>query len=579
MARRWKRGIRFKLCCSYMALVMLPAIMTGVLLYAQTLGNIRNRIDTSLTKEMTEQANEIWRRKAEMEEAVQNFSTLSEIVQYVNGLYFDESELIIAYNQRVRAAFSWFDFTFSDSVRTNFFIGGELITEDTHFHSSQTYAQEPWFAQASEQVAENGLFWETAHIARSYRYARGSGKSVFSCFVTSPLMMDVMMELEVEADELLRKKPQYACLRADTMEAIVSDTHDPIRLDAQIVAQAQTSLTQTAIDGEEVLLRAVPLESLACILLHWTPMQSLTRETGASMRLFFGILVPMAVLLFVMTWILSGSMSRRIMRITGAVESMYRGNYDIQLPVDSSDELGVLSWHMNEMATRLDNLLNKVLLAEMSAKDAELKALQSQINPHFIYNTLETFCMMAELGDNERLSEGIAEMGELMRYNLSGKRESTLRDEIRNVRLYSELQNLVNNDRIALKTEYDPELEEMPMPKLLLQPMVENAILHGMEPRKPLHIFLSVRKEEDGVLIRVRNDGKPIEPERLRHINDVLGRTAADPLETFDDCLALSNISRRLKLLYDARARVDVLSGAFGTEILIRIPYDGGKEA
>ena len=91
MARRWKRGIRFKLCCSYMALVMLPAIMTGVLLYAQTLGNIRNRIDTSLTKEMTEQANEIWRRKAEMEEAVQNFSTLSEIVQYVNGLYFDES--------------------------------------------------------------------------------------------------------------------------------------------------------------------------------------------------------------------------------------------------------------------------------------------------------------------------------------------------------------------------------------------------------------------------------------------------------------------------------------------------------
>lgn len=579
MRSRWRRGIRFKLCCSYMAMVLVPAIMTGVLLYTQTIGNIRSQIDQELKLEITQQANDIRRKKAEMEEAAQNFSTLSEIVQYANGLYFDESELIIAYNQRVRAAFSWFDFTFSDSVRTNFFIGGELITEDTHFHASKAYVDEPWFQQASARVAESGLYWESAHVARSYQYAKGSGKRVFSCFVTSPLMLNVIMELEVGADELLEKKEGFACLDMQSLHEIVSGTRESIVIDAQTVQQAQTALTKAVIDGQKVLLRAVPLQTFDCILLHWTPLEMLTRETGASMQLFFGVLVIMGVLLFVMTWILSGSMSRRIMRITGAVESMYEGKYDINLPVDASDELGVLAGHMNEMASRLDNLLNKVLLAEMSAKDAELKALQSQINPHFIYNTLETFCMMAELGDNERLGEGIAEMGELMRYNLSGKRESTLHDEIRNVGFYFELQNLINNDRIALKVDYDPALEDMPMPKLLLQPMVENAILHGMEPRKTLHIFLKVERVQEGVIVRVCNDGKPIEPERLEHVNDMLSRTTVDPLETFDDCLALTNISRRLKLRYDARARVDVFSDESGTEVLIRIPYGGGKES
>lgn len=92
-------------------------------------------------------------------------------------------------------------------------------------------------------------------------------------------------------------------------------------------------------------------------------------------------------------------------------------------------------------------------------------------------------------------------------------------------------------------------------------------------PGSELHIDLSVRRSEVGVCIRVKNDGKPIESARLRQVNRLLGQNTADPLATFDDCLALTNISRRLKLLYGERATVSVLSGLFGTEVLIEIPY------
>ncbi len=578
MARTPTLGIRFKLCCSYMALVLLPTLLAGVLLYTYTVGNIRRQIDDELNDRIEEHAAQIRRRAAQTEEAARNFITLSEITQYVSGLYFDESELIIAYNQRVQAAFSWFDNAFANPMRISFFIGSEAVTEDSHFHAKRAYEQEEWYRRACARLSEASSCWEGAHAARDYRYSRGREASVFSLFLSSPLLKDAIMELEVDARDLLGEEERFICLRADTLEPIdLAGAPLSVTPDVSRLRSAQEGTVETQIGGQAVLLRALALEELDVLILRWTDRAELTAESGAALRIFFGILAPLTVLLFALTWVLSGSMSRRVRRITEAVEAMYHGRYDIDLPVDSRDELGALAWHMNEMAGRIDTLLNKVLLAEMAEKDAELSALQSQINPHFIYNTLETFCMMAELGDNERLSEGIAAMGELMRYNLSGKHETTLQAELHNVRLYAELQNLVNNERIQLTVDSDPELNGMPMPKLLLQPLVENAILHGMDPRRPLRIYLGVRRVECGVCIRVRNDGKPIAPSRLREITQTLSRDTADPLATFEDCLALTNISRRLKLLYDARATVNVLSGLYGTEVLIEIPY-GGEE-
>ncbi len=578
MARRPTPGIRFKLCCSYMALVLLPTLLAGVLLYTYTVGNIRRQIEDELSSRIEEHAAQIRRRAAQTEEAARNFITLGEITQYVSGLYFDESELIIAYNQRVQAAFSWFDNAFANPMRISFFIGSGMVTEDSHFHGKGAYEQEAWYQQACARLSEAPSYWEGAHAARDYRYSKGRAGSVFSLFLSSPLLKDAVMELEIDARDLLGEEERFACLRADTLEPIaLADAPLSVKLDDAQLRAAREGTVEAQVGGQAVLLRALALDELNVLLLRWTDRAELTAESGAALRIFFGILAPLTVLLFALTWVLSGSMSRRVRRITEAVEAMYHNRYDIDLPVDSRDELGALAWHMNEMAGRIDTLLNKVLLAEMAAKDAELSALQSQINPHFIYNTLETFCMMAELGDNERLSEGIAAMGELMRYNLSGKHETTLQAELHNVRLYAELQNLVNNERIELVIDSDPALDDMPMPKLLLQPLVENAILHGMDPKRPLHISLGVRRVECGVCIRVRNDGKPIAPERLREITQMLSRDTADPLATFEDCLALTNISRRLKLLYDARATVNVLSGLYGTEVLIEIPY-GGEE-
>ncbi len=576
MKRKPAVSIRFKLCCSYMALVLLPTILAGVLLYTHTVGNIWEQIDARLCESIEEQTTEIHRKIQQVEEAARNFITLNEITQYVSGLYFDESELIIAYNQRVRAAFSWFDNAPVLPMRVSFFVGSDAVTEDGHFHTKSAYEDEAWFQAIEARLQEESIFWEGAHTARNYRYAHGSGCTVFSLLLSSPLLKDAFMELEVDASDLIGQEARSACVKADTLEPVELGKEAlgaDLRLDADSLRTACQRMVEAQINGKQVLLRAQPLNELDVLLLHWTDREEMSRESESALRIFFGILTPITILLFALTWVLSGSVSRRVRRITEAVEAMYNNRYDINLPVDSCDELGALAWHMNEMAGRIDNLLNKVLLAEMAAKDAELSALQSQINPHFIYNILETFCMMAELGDNERLGEGIAAMGELMRYNLSGKHEFTLQAELHNVEVYTSLQNFVNNDRIVLSVDSDPSLNAMAIPKLLLQPLVENAILHGMVPRRELHIDLSVRRSEVGVCIRVKNDGKPIESARLRQINRLLGQNTADPLATFDDCLALTNISRRLKLLYGERATVSVLSGLFGTEVLIEIPY------
>ena len=461
-------------------------------------------------------------------------------------------------------------------MRVQFFVGNDSLTEDGHFHNMADFADQPWFEHVQSELALRSRYWEPAHAPRDYPYSKGEGPAVFSLFLISPLLRDTVMELEISAADLLGSESGFACLSLDELRALTGDLPVGQAVPAQALEGAASELLETQLGGERVLLRSVALPELNVLLLHWSSRQAATQESDAALLTFYGIVAVLTGLLFALTWILSGRMSKRVRRITSAVESMYHNRYDINLPVDSTDELGALAWHMNALAERIDNLLNKALLAEMAAKDSELKALQSQINPHFIYNTLETFCMMAELGDNERLSSGIAEMGELMRYNLSGKRESTLRGEIANVHHYSSLQNLVNNDRIDLVVSSDPALDDLPIPKLLLQPLVENAILHGMEAKSRLRIELDVFKSEDDVCVRVRNNGKPIEPERLRHVRAMLSRNTVDPLATFDDCLALINISRRLKLLYGARAGVNVFSSPAGTEVLLLIPC--GKE-
>lgn len=158
---------------------------------------------------------------------------------------------------------------------------------------------------------------------------------------------------------------------------------------------------------------------------------------------------------------------------------------DVRLKVKYADEVGLLGKHFNQMLERITELIGEVADSRLRKKEAEMRMLQSQINPHFIYNTLETIRMMAELNDDDRVSAMTYNLGQMLRYSLTkGVESGTVASELEHLEHYLYLQNMRFNDKFALTLKVPEPLLGRPMLKLVLQPVVENSIYHGLEKRE-----------------------------------------------------------------------------------------------
>ncbi len=174
------------------------------------------------------------------------------------------------------------------------------------------------------------------------------------------------------------------------------------------------------------------------------------------------------------------------------------------------------------------------------------------MNPHFIFNTLESFQMLAELEGHRDLSDMMALFGKLVRYNLERAHIVPLRMEIENVTDYIAVQNLSWNNRIRLQVQCDPALMERKVLRLMLQPVVENAIIHGMPSTGDLHIDVSIARDQSGLRLRIENDGKGMTREEEERLRLLLEEARVSPVSSHVKSIALQNIQRRLIIHYGA---------------------------
>ena len=233
------------------------------------------------------------------------------------------------------------------------------------------------------------------------------------------------------------------------------------------------------------------------------------------------------------------------------------------------------------MAEQMNQMVNQRLKQQMLLRESEFRALQQQINPHFIFNIIQTMQMIAEMNDQTDLADMIAQFGRMVRYNLYATTNVPLEEELGNVRDYMALQQVMYNGEMTLEVRMDDVPPALELPRLLLQPLVENAVTHGRVRGRMLHVCIEGTRTEGGILMRIRNDGKPLDPERLQQLREVLVQ-AGDPQATMDtdnvkDNLALINIQKRLLIRFGPSCRLQMESGEEqGVEVRFVIPY---KEA
>ena len=256
---------------------------------------------------------------------------------------------------------------------------------------------------------------------------------------------------------------------------------------------------------------------------------------------------------------------RQVLDLVDTMNLISQGDSERRIDTSTKDqELLVIGNMINTMLDNMDKNIRDIYQLQLSQKDANMRALQAQINPHFMYNTLEFIRMYAVMQEQEELGDIIYEFSSLLRNNISDERVTTVDNELEFCRKYSYLCMVRYPKSIAYGFKIDPGLEKMKIPKFTIQPLVENYFAHGVDhKRKDNVISVKVLQGEGQVMILVTDNGRGMEEEQLEKIQEILAnRNPRSEIEEKSgrQSIGIVNVHERMLLYFGDRYHIQVFS-------------------
>jgi two-component system, sensor histidine kinase YesM len=263
-------------------------------------------------------------------------------------------------------------------------------------------------------------------------------------------------------------------------------------------------------------------------------------------------------------------LTRPLNSIIRTMEQVQSDNTLARVPVYTKDEFGFIATNLNKTLDTIDELYQNNMEKQERLRTAEIKSLYSQINPHFLYNTLDTIKWLAKLKSTNEIVTIVSQLGHLLKYTISNCNELIpLKKEINLVQSYIAIQQIRYGDKFTVTFDVDESLTEYIIPKLILQPLVENAIIHGIENKigKSCLAVCAYRKE-NGIVLEVKDNGIGMSREKLLEVRQSLAGVKSESI-------GLSNVHRRIMLYYGKKYGVTIQSEEnVGTTVDILLPEE-----
>ncbi|MGF0033967.1 cache domain-containing sensor histidine kinase [Bariatricus sp. SGI.154] len=306
---------------------------------------------------------------------------------------------------------------------------------------------------------------------------------------------------------------------------------------------------------------------------------------GLQMQILDVVYMPVMLMIGVMLALLpllvliSNIVTKPLRQLSEAIDKFSAGDFEQQVKVTTHDEVGEVAECFNRMVGDIRTLIDENYVITLQEKESELAALQAQINPHFLYNTLDSLYWQAQEADNEELAETILALSQLFRLVLSqGKKEVTVGQEIELVSRYLQIQKVRFDKRLNYEIEIEETVKKAKIPKLIVQPFVENAIVHGFENvSTPCHLKVTVRKEGGYIRFEVRDTGMGMRQDQIDAIwEEETEQYAKQRVGRF----AIKNIRERLKLKYHDDFKLEIQSDVgHGTTVILMVPFEKGEHS
>lgn len=372
----------------------------------------------------------------------------------------------------------------------------------------------------------------------------------------------------VDADDKVIFNNNYNMIGKSFSELLPPDSKwDQSRSARQIVTSG----------GKDYILIRTPFEDHSWATYLYMPVDDLAVEGNILKRNLFYVVIILLLFALVSSFYLSNLITRPIKRLMKNMTLVEQGKFDNLLDVDSNDEIGLLSVRFEQMSAELKQLVERIYQEQEEKTEAEIRALQAQINPHFLYNTLNSLKWIASMQRSDKIVEMTEALISILRYSTrNASRLVSIREELDNIRHYFTIQKVRYFNKISVVYEIDEELLDALILKLSIQPLVENAIFHGiadLDEEGIITIAVS-RSGERNIAITVSDNGKGMNEETMVQLRQqLLGQDIG-----FGG-IGVSNVHNRIRRVFGVGYGISFHSDSGGgTSFTIMIPHRTGGE-
>ncbi|PHV69920.1 hypothetical protein CS063_13125 [Sporanaerobium hydrogeniformans] len=331
------------------------------------------------------------------------------------------------------------------------------------------------------------------------------------------------------------------------------------------------SYTLVTLNNSDYLLTQATGTIYGITLISLTPIAYIDSQIGAIRKsiVMTGIFIWLCTTFFIN--LLIRFLIHPLKVLASKMELAGQGNFNLFIPHNGSKEIIELTDSFNSMVHHIDELIKRTYIAELSEKNAKLTALEAQLNPHFLYNTLQALSTEALMNDQIKLNTMITSLASTLRYSIKDSDLVILQKEIQYVQNYIYLQKIRMDDNLEVVMDIEESTLNFLIPKISIQTLVENSLLHGIHPgNTSIKILISVKQEKNQMIIKVKDNGRGISEEQLEKLYKEFEEQF---IPGTGGGIGLPNLYVRLKLLYAEPANLTITSEVNNyTEITLTIP-------
>ncbi|MBP2114309.1 two-component system sensor histidine kinase YesM [Paenibacillus silagei] len=590
--------LKYKLIFFYIIVVMIPVLIAGVILTNYFREGALNRAIDQAT-------NNVEKIKSQL------YSKLRVPTDISNLLYFDEDlERLVNthYPSILELTKAYLNYTdlkeyvlrYREISNIRFFIDNPTLVDDMSIAPvTPEIRTRNWYTQA---MRNNQIYWMYIHDKDPYINSPKGTINKLSLIRQVPypeysksgiLMVQVNQD---ELNQMLHQEP-FETIIIDEQGYIVSAKNPQLvgstvdAFDIGINVQSQSKgvfMTQVKDKDSYVMIdEMIPELSVSKLkIISVFETKSILSDANKVSQLGLFIVIGVLLVALVLVYTISLLTSNRLLRLSRQLNQVALGNLNVVSHIDGTDEIGQLSRQFNYMVASINQLITQVIESneknstlEIAQREIKLKMMASQIHPHFLFNALESIRMNAHLRGEREIANIVRLLGKLMRKNLEvGRERAPIKEEIEMIRSYLEIQKFRYEDRLEYEIAFDPAAAEVMIPPLIIQPLVENSVVHGLENKEgTVHVSIAVTlTENQEIQVIVMDDGIGMTEDRLAAIMEVI--TKAEEEE--QGRIGLRNVQQRLTLYYGAEHGLNISSReGEGTRITFSIPKDSGLKA